>query len=367
VAKGARLRVGELCSLAAKGLVAMLDPEKQLFCYRLKQTPQGLIREGISHRYTAMSLLGLHRFEARGGASPVGMESIFEALMADLAWVDNIGDLGLLLWLCAAIAPDRVEGIYSRLAVASALNQYCGTEDRRTMELAWFLTGLSLARLTGEQKLAGLSELAEKTYSLLQPNQGRHGFFGHSGTRRSVASAFRGGIGSFADQVYPIYALSKFGQAFEHRDALQRARKCAEAICRAQGPMGQWWWHYDSTTGRVLQRYPVYSVHQHAMAPMGLFAASRATGCDFEEPIYRGLAWIDGNNEFGTTLRATSSSLVWRCAYRPGKLKMYVRELRDYLMPPEQSASAADLDIKLECRPYELGWLLYAFCGPDCK
>ena len=45
--------------------------------------------------------------------------------------------------------------------------------------------------------------------------------------------------------------------------------------------MGEWPWHYDSVTGRVVSRYPVFSVHQHAMGPMMLFAASEATGVDF--------------------------------------------------------------------------------------
>ena len=44
------------------------------------------------------------------------------------------------------------------------------------------------------------------------------------------------------------------------------------------------------------------SVHQHAMAPMMLFAAAEAANCDFNEAIYKGLAWISGNNELRLNL-----------------------------------------------------------------
>ena len=60
-----------------------------------------------------------------------------------------------------------------------------------------------------------------------------------------------------------------------------------------QGPAGQWWWHYDRRTGRVVERYPVYAVHQDAMAPMALLALERrgaASTC--ATPIARGLAWL---------------------------------------------------------------------------
>ena len=51
------------------------------------------------------------------------------------------------------------------------------------------------------------------------------------------------------------------------------ARPHASASCRV--PHGQWWWHYDVRDGSVVERYPVYSVHQHAMAPMALLRPAR--------------------------------------------------------------------------------------------
>jgi hypothetical protein len=59
-------QVRALVSLAARGLVAMFDADKQLFCHRLLRTEQGLVREGLSPRYTIMTLLGLRELEMAG-------------------------------------------------------------------------------------------------------------------------------------------------------------------------------------------------------------------------------------------------------------------------------------------------------------
>ena len=44
-------------------------------------------------------------------------------------------------------------------------------------------------------------------------------------------------------------------------------------------------------TGTVLEEYPVYAIHQDAMAPMALFALSRAGGPQHELTVTRGMEW----------------------------------------------------------------------------
>ena len=56
----------QLCDLAAAGLVPMFDPERRLFCYTYARTEAGMARQGISHRYTLMTLLGLRQYESSG-------------------------------------------------------------------------------------------------------------------------------------------------------------------------------------------------------------------------------------------------------------------------------------------------------------
>ena len=69
------LDLGQLNAMAASGLLPMFDSESRLFCYRMKRSENGLMKEGTSVRYTIISLLGLHKFEAAGGESPIDVRS----------------------------------------------------------------------------------------------------------------------------------------------------------------------------------------------------------------------------------------------------------------------------------------------------
>jgi hypothetical protein len=355
-----------LISLAEEGLANMYDPEAGLFCYTMRRTAAGLERQGVSRRYTMMSLLGLanlERTESRTTSIPV--RDVCGRLAEHTDWIDNLGDLGLLLWLCALVAPDRLGALVERAAVGRALATYRDARQRSTMGLAWFLTGLTYAIAGRPRECQALGALARETFGLLSANQGPQGFFGHVARGRSLAGLARGRVGSFADQVYPIYAFSRFGQLLTDRNALGRATLCADAICRVQGSLGQWWWLYDAPSGRVVQQYPVYAVHQEGMAPMALFAVSEATRTDFTQPIYSGLEWI-ARNELERDLRDGTSQVVWRDIERRNKSIRYLIEVVDFVRP-RPSVSAGSLAINHECRPYELGWLLYAFAGWESR
>ena len=92
--------------------------------------------------------------------------------------------------------------------------------------------------------------------------------------------------------MYPIQALARLHGSADDPEALATAETVAGVICGAQGAAGQWWWHYDSRTGGVVEGYPVYSVHQHAMAPMALLDLADAGGTSYIDAICRGLGWM---------------------------------------------------------------------------
>jgi hypothetical protein len=181
---------------------------------------------------------------------------------------------------------------------------------------------------------------------------------GHQSRTASIAGRIRGRIGSFADQVYPVYAFAKFAQAFGSREALNRATQCAETICRHQGSSGQWWWHYDAATGKVAGQYPVFSVHQDGMAPMSLYALTEAGGREYDPEIQRGLQWIE-HNELGRDLR-DNGHVIWRSIFR-AKHQARINELGRLLgLKDDVLNGRTGLSVCRECRPYELGWALYA-------
>src|SRR6185312_14704866 len=125
----------------------MLNKQKKIFCYRLKRTRTGLAQEGLSMRYTMMTLIGLQQCRNHGLESPVDIEEILDLLLSDVEWIDNPGDLGLLFWTCAAIFPHRLSQLAGRIDPEQALEKYSLASRRPTMELAWYLAGMAHASI----------------------------------------------------------------------------------------------------------------------------------------------------------------------------------------------------------------------------
>jgi hypothetical protein len=178
----------------------------------------------------------------------------------------------------------------------------------------------------------------------------------------------RSHVACYADQVYPIFALSRF--AAKHRDsaALQAALRCARRICKVMGPEGQWWWHYDHRTGDVIEGYPVYAIHQDAMGPMALRAIEDASGESFDDYIRRGLRWLESSPELnGGSLIDEPAQMLWRKVARrePMKATRYVQaactKLHPRLRAPGVDVLFPAAAVDYEDRPYHWGWFLYAW------
>jgi hypothetical protein len=352
-------KINQLNSLALLGLKEMFDDDKNRFHFRIKKSNHGLIKEGFSLRYTIISLLGLHKIKMHGFESPIDIESIIEDIITRSYEIDNIGDLGLLMWLCALAKPQKIKQIFEIFKIEHALNTYKDARQLCTMELSWFLAGLAHIAISTENADQRVTKLMSKVFQLLRKNYGGKGIFRHNG-RNSLVGLIRGRIGSFADQVYPIYAFSKYYQACGNKVAIDIALESAETICKLQGHLGQWWWHYDSATSKVIGRYPVYAVHQDGMAPMALFALRDVSGIDFTAYIFKGLDWIFGDNEICVNLISCQQDLIWRSIYR-NKYKTYLDEILSLVKYNSNEKRYKNLIILTECRPYHLGWLLYAF------
>ena len=196
--------------------------------------------------------------------------------------------------------------------------------------------------------------------------QGAGDLFPHFVPADSI-SRIRSHVGCFADQVYPIQALARYAAASGDQRSLDAAALCAERIVQLQGDGGQWWWHYDSRTGDVVEGYPVYSVHQHAMAPMALFDLREAGGPDLRLGIASGLQWLLDPPEMSARLVDDETDVVWRKIGRrePSKLVRRVRSVSTAMRPGLRLSALDSLFpptvVDMECRPYELGWLLYAW------
>ena len=125
------------------------------------------------------------------------------------------------------------------------------------------------------------------------------------------------GMTSFASQVYPVLGLCEFTLATDANPPNEVARVC-ELLVEYQGGHGQWWWLYSTRARKIIEGYPVYSVHQDAMASMALLPASRVLGRDYRAPLSAGVRWVTGDNELGESLVERDAGLIYRAIQRPG-------------------------------------------------
>lgn len=356
-----RSRIERLRELAVQGLPRMIRPADRLFAFRVRRTEAGLQVEGTSPRYTAMVLIGLAGESEELAAQALGgrrREELLADLLAATAHTDNLGDAAVTLWAASALGHSNVEVPVGRLVTLLRADA-----ARPTVELSWALSALCQATNGRHAVAEWRDRVAQRLLVAFDP---RSGLFPHVAGSRPAR--FRGHVACFADLVYPILALAHLAAQTGRAVVLDIANRCAARMCALQGPEGQWWWHYDVRTGRVVERYPVYAVHQDAMAPMALHALREAGGDNHDAAIRHGLDWLAAAPELnGGSLIDESVGLIWRKVARrePRKLVragqalmsgMHTRlrvPLADTLFPPTA--------IDYEDRPYHLGWILYAW------
>lgn len=360
---GAGDQVRRLLKTAQRGLPWAYDWKSGEFAQTLRRVngPRGVTpwREGTNLRYAAMAALGIDRLavdEQRvilAGRTAAELTRTFEhrALQND-----DLGATALAAW-----ASVEVTGVYSSALFAELDAALAGEAPIPTVDLAWILTAATVAR-----GFARSSVVAERAAARLLEAQTEQGLFPHALPLASQ-SHWRRHVGSFADQVYPIQALARWYACSGQSEALAAAERTAGRICAQQGPAGQWWWHYDVRTGEVVERYPVYSVHQHAMAPMVLFDLAEAGGADRTAEVVRGLRWLGSHPEVAEELVLDVPGVIWRKVGRREpkkavrKLSSVTTAVRPGLHLPGLDRTFPPVVVDWECRPYELGWLLYAW------
>jgi hypothetical protein len=175
-------------------------------------------------------------------------------------------------------------------------------------------------------------------------------------------------LGFFDAQVYTILASLRRDALLNDPVARDVALTIARQIIHHQGPLGQWAWHYNVHTGGLVDRYPVYSVHQDGMAPMALLPLERALGLPTGEAVARGVEWLYGHNELGVRMIELDRSVIWRSIRRREPLRHVVYPLKVASFLGLASASLgtrlaypAALEVDRELRPYHLAWALLAF------
>ncbi|MFC1411677.1 hypothetical protein ACEZCY_20690 [Streptacidiphilus sp. N1-12] len=385
-----------LLGVAEAGLPAMYLAEADTFAFTRAQAAAdsaaagsaavgnnasgGLELRGTSTRYAAITALGARFLPLERQRAVLGghtAEEFTGLLVQRLPEVVNLGDAALIAWAAAETAHPKLSDALDRVAALDADGR-----PRYTVEAAWVLSALAAAR--GSQDVE--QRFAAARDRLLAARLGDSPLFPHA-TGPGLVPWYRSHIGCFADQTYPLQALARAHASGDRAggasgagdpEALAAAEACAQRICALQGDGGQWWWHYDARKGTVVEGYPVYSVHQHAMAPTALFDVTDAGGSDFGPAIRRGLGWMTEVPELAAAPAGAQEPMIldelgvtWRKVYR-GDPKKAVRAARGVTTRVAPGLRLSPLDrvfrpaaVDRECRPYEFGWMLHAWLGGE--
>ena len=352
-------RVRELQSFALERL-----PSLQLgdgaFCHEVS-AESGWRPTGRSLRYTLIVLVGLLRAEDNDIDHPFHTGGLRSRLLSELASEElTAGDIGLFLW-----AESRGDG-RAMGELLAALARRLPAEDPfcklETFEVAWILTGLAEAATRGESA-TGEELLGAARRELLEVRQVASGLMIHlrTGPRKRLPH--------FADQIHSALALSQLARDRDDADAREGARRVADRIVATQLDDGGWPWICDPVRGRVVEPYELYSVHQDALAMIGLHGVSQATGDDsYRAAAARGLDWLYGENQLGIAMFDREAGAIYRSIRRRQSGRRFRQAgsaARALTNSAPRSPKPAELEVNRSMRPFHLGWLLEAWAGRE--
>jgi hypothetical protein len=263
---------------------------------------------------------------------------------------------GMALWAAAELKLDVPIEVVRYLK--DFLSKKKNWQILRAQDLGLILTGVAAqARIDPKQ----WNVFADELFAfLIERYRAPSGLFFDApiGLRRRFAS--------FASQTYLTLACYSYGELAHHCRAIEIANACTRKLIDLQGPNGEWPWFFDAKNGLILDFYEVYSVHQCGMAPAFLERAEHHSVPGARDALIRGFNWILGHNQLARPMLVPQLQMTIRSQVR--KRELYTKNFR--MIRALRNASLglsprltdpADVRLRLECRSYELGWILWSF------
>ena len=351
----------QLAAFALRGLAETYGDSTEPLPYTAEWDGARLQCHGRSVRYALISLLGLSRsYDSLEGAEDLAVRLWSKIDSLPTTEPLTPGDLGLGLW---AQSLDRRYGrSFTAERALHALETRPSACD--SVELAWLLLGSDHALLAGmdSEHVESLGREAKRRLLELY-NANTKLFYRHA--RSGAARAVSRRVACFANQIYPVMALAVHARRTGCRKSREVAEAVADHVCDKQGRLGQWWWLYDARDGQVVDGYPVYSVHQDGMAPMALLEVTQAGGRSYADEIALGMDWVFGENELDQRMVLEKCGLIQREIHLRGigRVRRMIRGTLwccGWQSNGRTGSSRRSYVVNPECRPYHLGWVLYA-------
>lgn len=336
------------------------DPSNVLFSRQLRNMKWESTFDTEDMTSTAICIIGLIRAGMAEGFG-VDMSRILDALINVSKNHNYQGGMGLVIWANAVAGGVELNKLMERAGIPDIdIRQFVA--PLTTMESSWLLSGLihEYKRFPDETTKKSLIIVMDEIINRFEK---KSFLFHHATDNASIKDRLRKHVANFADQIYSVQALSYAAITLGEEKPFNVAKSCASRLIDHQGTLGQWWWHYNSVSGKVAQHFPVYSVHQYAMAPMALMALTASGGGNFEDIIALSQEWIN-HNELGVNLKDLQTGTIWRdISPRENSLKKSVRHAMSIfgLQQTDGKNIAPDnLTVNYETRPYEWAWCLFA-------
>jgi hypothetical protein len=307
--------------------------------------------------YTLNVLLGFSRIGRLASSHAFNLPEIFRT---NVALVPKLNSpkyaYGMALWAAAELGFDIPAD--TRTAITSVVENREHWKDFRAQDLGLILIGcVEQARRDGGR----WASTAHDLFAFLNAR-----YSCPSGLFYDAAVGPRRRFSSFATQTYLTLACYKFGEWSGNTRALALAKACTRTLIDLQGPQGEWPWFYYTPKGRVVDWYEVYSVHQEGMAPAFLECAEQHEVPDATQALVKGFRWIFGQNQLNRSMLFRRLGLICRSQVRKGevgdKRKRAIRAIGNALSGRSDGLiDSSALELRLECRSYELGWILWSF------
>jgi hypothetical protein len=264
--------------------------------------------------------------------------------------------LGTALWTSAELQLELPGHVFTHIEYT--LSDKNNWQHFRAQDLGMILVGVTAQAKLDPKKW---SRLAADLFAFLVDRY-------HSRSALFYDAAFgpRRRFASFATQTYLTLACYTYGELANDMQAINIANACTRKLIAQQGPNGEWPWFFDAASGSVLDFYEVYSVHQCGMAPAFLAHAEQHGVSEARGAIVKGFDWILGKNQLAIPMLVPDLHLTIRSQVRKGELHSKrtrgFRAIGNAILGRKAILiDPAGLELRLECRSYELGWILWSF------
>ncbi len=308
--------------------------------------------------YTLNVLLGFARMAHLSVSHDFNLPEIFRKnviLMTELNSPKYA--YGMALWAAAELQMEIPSATLQR--IEKFIQDRSQWPTFRAQDLGMILIGcVEQARLCGRRDLG---TIADELFAFLDKR-----YRCSSGLFFDTARGFRRNFSSFATNTYLTLASYLYAEWSGNQHALDIAKSATRKLIELQGPQGEWPWFFFTPGGRVVDFYEVYAVHQEGMAPAFLECAERHEVAGATAALRRGFEWILGRNQMSRSMLWKEQGMICRSQVRKGELedrrKRAIRAAVNAVTG--RSGSLIDpskLELRLECRSYELGWILWSF------